>query len=397
MKNGRLAGGILLVAGTAIGGGMLALPVLTAQGGFFPALLLYFLSWLFMTLTGLFLVEVFLWHKSEVNLISMASTTIGKWGKVATWMLYLFLFYALSTAYVSGGGQLVLELASALTLDKIPALWGPLLFVLIFAPFVIASPRATSRINTICMVGLFLSFLLFLALGTPHVSVTRLAHADWSLAFLAMPVAFTAFGFQGIVPTLTEYLGRSGKRATLAICIGTTLPLLVYIIWEGLILGVIPLEGLFEACTLGQSAVYPLKQVLAAPLLSRIGASFAFFAIVTSFFGVTLGLLDFLSDALKIKKNLSGRFRLSLLVFLPPLAFAVTSPCLFLTALHYAGGIGGALLLGLMPLLMTWYGRYQRSLRGPFALPGGKPLLIVLMLFVLFELVVMAVSQFAGK
>ena len=38
-SQGTLLRGILLVAGTSIGGGMLALPVLTGQIGFFPSLL----------------------------------------------------------------------------------------------------------------------------------------------------------------------------------------------------------------------------------------------------------------------------------------------------------------------------------------------------------------------
>ncbi|MES2272690.1 MAG: aromatic amino acid transport family protein, partial [Chlamydiota bacterium] len=51
-------GGTLLVAGTSIGAGMLALPVVTASGGFLPALFVYFLCWLFMTCTGLLLLEI---------------------------------------------------------------------------------------------------------------------------------------------------------------------------------------------------------------------------------------------------------------------------------------------------------------------------------------------------
>ena len=41
MNLGRLLGGILLVAGTAIGAGMLALPVSTGLAGFYPSLFLF--------------------------------------------------------------------------------------------------------------------------------------------------------------------------------------------------------------------------------------------------------------------------------------------------------------------------------------------------------------------
>ena len=43
MFSNRIVGGTLLVAGTSIGAGMLALPVVTALGGFFPAFFIYLL------------------------------------------------------------------------------------------------------------------------------------------------------------------------------------------------------------------------------------------------------------------------------------------------------------------------------------------------------------------
>ena len=43
MQN-KCIGGVLIVAGTVIGAGVLAVPVLTALDGFFPASLLYTLA-----------------------------------------------------------------------------------------------------------------------------------------------------------------------------------------------------------------------------------------------------------------------------------------------------------------------------------------------------------------
>ncbi len=105
MKTGTFWGGALLVAGTAIGGGMLALPVLTAPGGFFPAILIYILSAFFMGATALLFMEVFLWSPQEVNLVSMAQMTLGRAGKIVVWLLYLFFFYSLVVAYIGGGRQ----------------------------------------------------------------------------------------------------------------------------------------------------------------------------------------------------------------------------------------------------------------------------------------------------
>ena len=99
-KSGSLIGGTLLVAGTCIGGGVLALPVLTSMGGFLPSLTLYLLCWAFMACTGMLYLEVIHWMDGESNIVSMAEKTLGKLGKAFTWAIYLFFFYSLSVAYV---------------------------------------------------------------------------------------------------------------------------------------------------------------------------------------------------------------------------------------------------------------------------------------------------------
>ena len=55
---GHLIGGTLLITGTAVGVGMLALPVATGPGGFLPAVTIYIICWLFMLCTGLLLLEL---------------------------------------------------------------------------------------------------------------------------------------------------------------------------------------------------------------------------------------------------------------------------------------------------------------------------------------------------
>ncbi|NGX62223.1 MAG: Tyrosine-specific transport protein [Chlamydiae bacterium] len=385
-KGGHVLGGSLLVAGTAIGGGMLALPLATAEGGFLPASVLYVLCWLFMAGTGLLFMEVFLWSKREVNIVSMAHMTLGVPGKVVAWLLYLFLFYSLTVAYVAGGGRLVF---GGLDQFALPDWAGPLIFVAVFAPFVTIGAKFVDRVNTLLMFGLILSFLLFVVMGLGDVQIEPLKRQNWSLALWATPVLFTSFGFQGIVPTLTNYLDRDPQKVKKAIVIGSMIPLLVYILWEGLILGVIPLEELVLARNEGLNAVAPLKRVLEHQWLYLVGEFFAFFALVTSFLGVTLGLLDFLADGLKVKKNLRGRILLSCIIFLPPLVFAMLNPCIFINMLRYAGGFGCAILLGLLPILMVWRGRYSLKFESKYSLFGGRVILSLMILFILAELFVM--------
>jgi tyrosine-specific transport protein len=107
---------------------------------------------------------------------------------------------------------------------------------------------------------------------------------------------------------------------------------------------------------------------------------------VSSFLGVTLGLQDFLADGFKIEKTLRGRLLLGLMTFVPPFLASVLFPNIFLQALRLAGGFGVALLLGLLPVLMVWRGRYVLGFEGRVLLRGGRWVLSLMVLFVALEL-----------
>jgi tyrosine-specific transport protein len=134
-----------------------------------------------------------------------------------------------------------------------------------------------------------------------------------------------------------------------AIWLGIGLVFLVYALWELVVLSAVPLDQLTQALQRGQSAVSPLQQQLGTPWLVQAGQFFGLFAIVTSYLGVSLGLTDFLLDGWKL-----NRLTMGLLVQLPPFLITLISPHLFLTALDLGGGIGSALLLGLLPILLAW-------------------------------------------
>lgn len=380
--------GTLLVAGTSIGGGMLALPVLTSQVGFLPSLAIYLACWLFMMATGLLFLELSLMMQKEANIISMAERTLGNWGKTAAWGLYLFLFYCLTLAYIVGAGDLITDVMSGTVALK--SWQSQIIFLLLFGPFVYAGTRLVGRFNIFLMLGLGISYLAFVVLGAGHVQADLLARTDWTKLWMALPITFTAFAYQGMIPTLVSYMHRHTKMIRLAIIIGSFLPFIAYAIWQWLILGIVPAEGqhsLASALENGQNAVHPLKNILDIPGVYIVGQYFAFFALLTSFFGVTLGLVDFWADGLKLKNSSRNRFWLCLLIFIPPLIFALYYPNVFLMALDYAGGFGCALLLGLLPVLMVWSGRYKMGMAGEYKLWGGKGLLCLLAAFVVLELV----------
>lgn len=385
--------GALLVGGTALGAGMLALPVATAGGGLVPSWCIYIVSWLFGMSTGLLFVEIGLWLKPKANIVTMATELLGPWGRKTVWVLYIFLFYFLTIAYVAGGGDLLFRLTDG----GIPAPLAIIVFTLFFAAFVYSGTKVAGKMNALLMVGLVVSYFIFIGMGSVEMQVHLFERFLWSKALLGLPIIFTSFSFQGVVPSLLEYLDRDPKACRRAIIYGTSIPFIAYIFWDMVIKGIVPIlgpHGLIAAREAGMSAVAPLMHFLPGKSVTTVANFFAFFALTTSFIGVTLGLLDFLSDSLGIKKVGLKKLSLCTVIYVPPIIISLINPAIFLQALGLAGGFGCAILLGFMPTLMVWVGRYHRSygLKNE-QLFGGRALLSLLMAFVVFEVVIEIISE----
>ena len=378
---GHVVGGALLIAGTTIGVGMLALPVATGPAGFFPSVAVYLLCWLFMLCTGFALVEVCLWMPKETSFISMATKIFGTPGKIVFWFMYLFLFVAVMIAHVAGGADSFKDILGI----NLPNWVYAVIYTGVIAPSVYLGAKTVDRINMVLISGVIISYLAFIYVSVGAVDVKLLSYAKWNKVWFAVPVLFTAFTYQVIIPSLMNYMNQNVRNVRLSIFFGSLIPLVIYLMWEFLILGIVPVEGpngLIEAGTLGQNAITPLKQFLSNPLIFDIGKYFAFFALTTTFIPFALAFDDFLADGLKWHKKGSKRLILCLLVFGTPLIIALKYPQIFLVALSYAGGISCAFLFGLMPPLMVWVGRYVLKLpRNEGRLLGGKALLSVLIAF----------------
>lgn len=392
-KKNRFIGAILLVSGTTIGAGMLALPVTTGLAGFIPSLAIMTAIWLFMMLTAFYLLEVNLRMKGEVNLTSMVHKTLGRPGEVVSWVIYLLLFYSLISAYMVGCSQIIEDILSGILPFAMPDWVWPVSVFVIFAVFVYFGTQVVDFLNRFLMACLILAYLSLIGLGCCRVNPPMLTHFNWSFLLPSVSVVMTTFGFHIIIPTLTTYLEHDAKLLKRAIFIGSLIPFLIYVFWQFLVMGVVPVAGeysLSEAAQKGLQVTFFIKILLASPWVGIAVRAFAFFAIVTSLLGVSLSLTDFLADGLKIKKTHWGKFLLIVLTFVPPLLFALFYPQGFIAALKYAG-IFVVILLALLPALMAWCERYGREtersfIKSDFKVPGGKGLLLFTILFSLLLL-----------
>ncbi len=385
-------GAILLIAGGCIGGGMLAMPVQTAAAGFFPSLLTMLLCWLFMMFTGLLLAEANLWMKQKSHFTSMAEALLGKWGKGATLILCLFMSYASVIAYLSGAAVLMAHWVKKLFDFQLTYGGSCGLCLLILGSVIYMGAHFISKINAFLVAAMIAAYVGIISVGLPNVHMEPiLTHMAWKRTLGAFSIILVAFSYQMMVPSVCNYLNHNHKEIKKSIIWGTTIPLLVYIVWQLVIHGVVPYEGaggLKEALTQGLPATEPLRVFSKNLFLSVAADLFAFFAIVTSFLGISLGLFDFFDDFAKNAKTSLSRNSKTVLVFGPTLFIAVLFPKALLDFLDLTGGFGDAILSGLIPLGMVWVGRYIKKLDSSYETFGGKPGLILaagfaLMVFVM--------------
>lgn len=397
-KSWSFLGAVLLASGTCIGAGMLALPVLTALAGFFPACIIYLISWAVMAYSSFLFLEVTLsMNQKETNIMSMAEATLGSWGKKLTFVTYIFLFYSVSIAYLSGSGSIISDALQSLLHVHIPKEMGTTLSLLLFGPSIYFGTKAVANLNSLLVAGIAISYVFLIGMGSSHVQVSHYAPMNWSYAWMGIPVIVTSFTFQNVIPSISRYLDNDVNQLKKVMVLGGLIPLLIYMLWQWFVMGVVPIDGAYgikQMLAEGSPISHSLKHLLGSKSVITFSQIFAFCAIMTSFLGVILSLFDFMADGLKIKKEGSGKILLCLLIFLPPFMCCLIYPKAFLSALNYAGSFGCVTLFMLLPALMAYQARYRLKLNAPFTVKGGKGALFALFLIGISIMVVQMLLSF---
>ena len=388
----KTVGSTLLVAGTMIGAGMLAMPLTSAGIGFGFTLVLLLGLWALLTFSALLFVELYQTAESDAGIGTLAEQYFGKAGRIiATAVLIIFL-YALIAAYISGGGSLLKDLLPESFGDKVSIL----LFTVIFGSFIVIGTHSVDKINRVLFFVMLAAFAVVLSLMLPEIKFDNLMATpiDNALIISASPVFFTAFGFHGSIPSLNKYLGGNVKALRISILIGSAITLCAYILWQMSTHGLLTqnefLQILKEDATLN-GLVKATLAITGSNVIAGVVKLFSTLALVTSFLGVGLGLLECIEDLLKRSFNISaGRISLGLMTFIPPLVFALFYPEGFILALGYAGQMF-AFYAVVLPVSLVWKARRAHT-NLPYKVWGGNlTLIIVLVLGVIITSIPFAI------
>lgn len=379
----KIIGTSLLISGTTIGGGMLALPIAAGMAGFYPSLLLMLICCIFMALTGLLLLEALLWYGKGAHFITLTESLLGKKAKVVCWVVYLFLGYASLVAYIADGGVHFSMFSFGIEDLFWKKVWGCSLFSILMGGVLFLGRLFIEKANMFLFILMVISYLCVTGVGVSHIEMSYLDYAAPSCAWIGVPLFITTFSYQSMLPSLLPYFKERPQDLKFSILAGCIFTFFIYAFWLLIIMGTIPLEGEFGLKALylkGVDATEHYQQVVHVSWVGKLSRAFSFFAISTSFIGIGMGLVDFLIDGFKLnnKKNLRPYF--VILAVLPAWILSFSCPRIFYLALDWSGGFGDSVLNGIIPALLVWSGWYIHKKQPNLGLPLGKKTLVLVLI-----------------
>ncbi|MBE4573474.1 tyrosine transporter TyrP [Vibrio navarrensis] len=376
MRSSKIFGSTLIIAGTTIGAGMLALPLASAGIGFSISLMIMVSLWALMSFTALLMVEVHQEAQSNATLHTLAKQILGPKGKLLASFSMLFLFYALCAAYIAGGGAQFATRVTQWFGVQVDGALATTLFTLLVATIVTIGTSTVDKVNRVLFTLKIVAMIAVLFFLAPNVSQAYLLSMpiEQGLVVASIPVIFTSFGFHGSIPAIVRYLDGDTGSLRKAILFGSLIPLVIYIFWQIVTLGVVKQDDLLANSALSGLIAQLAITVHQSQLGTLVGV-FADLALLTSFLGVSLGLFEFLGDTLKKQQENSNRVIAAVVTFTPPLGFALFYPQGFITALGYAA-IALTVLAIFLPVAMVNKVRKQNPQRA-YRVAGGQVSLLL--------------------
>ncbi len=379
--NIKMIGSSLIIAGTALGAGMLAIPMVLAQFGLLYGTLLMVLICFGTTYAALLLLEATIKAGGGLGLNSIARKTLGRQGQLLTNGLLYALLICLLMAYILGAGDLLSKLLSNFGIE-ITATTSQIVFTLIAGAVVASGTGVIDKLNRalfFVMLASLFATMTFLAPSMTQENLMQVTSHDHVDLIKTSAILFTSFGFMVVIPTLVSYNHEAtDKQLRNMVIVGSLIPLVCYLCWLFAVVG-----NLSEEQFRSFKNVSDLMAAFEAqsPWVGNILSTFTGLALLTSFFGVAMALFNQNKDM--FNKNTAVTYCIS---FILPLVGSLLAADKFLQVLNYAGIIL-VFLAVFVPLVMVHKQRFMKVADDRYRAEGGNVMMLFSLLFGCFLLV----------
>lgn len=344
-----------VVAGLGFGGGIMAVPYLASLNGIVSFVVIIIIAFLLSVLLHLMVVEVVLKGDTSQQLVEIFGKYLffkGGLGSALTWTIFILIvitFYALLAGYIVACGELIGNFTA------IPLTAGMFISYVVAAGVVFFGLKAIglSEKYAIIAIGAVLLILTGWSLGRPFNNVPLFAGTSKTMLAL---YGMLMFCFTGIfsVPQAAEGLSWDKKKVAGAVVMGIGINFVFVLVITCMVLLVS--RPVTEVAIIGWCRAI-------GPWALALGSTFAFLALLTSYWSVSYAL------AIVMVERLKWGYRTAwLIATLPTLFMAIGTSAGFLDYMRYAGGAMAVLLAILIPPALGMSRRHADGGQLPFSL-----------------------------
>ncbi|MBS3097673.1 GerAB/ArcD/ProY family transporter [Candidatus Woesearchaeota archaeon] len=343
MPKKHLLEAIATLVGFVIGAGILGIPFVVAKAGFVTGIIDIIVIGIVILFLNLYIGEIVLRTKGDHQLTGYANIYLGKIGKKLMTFGMMFGMYGALVAYTIKEGEFLNAILSP-QFGGSPLIYSILFFIAV--SFLVYKGLRIIEESELLMV-FFLLFIGFIIFILAFSSINQENLTSFNIKNIFIPYGVVLFAYLGIgaIPELREELKNNKEDMKKAIIIGSLIPIVVYLIFAFIVVGVTG-NATTEGAILGLATVLGFKMLL-------FGTAFGILTMATSFIAVGLALKEMYCFDFGCKKNLAS----SLVCFLP-LAIALIMIMTnidnaFFKVIDITGAFSGG-LMGVLVVLMIW-------------------------------------------
>ncbi|MBI2133576.1 hypothetical protein HYU11_02745 [Candidatus Woesearchaeota archaeon] len=332
---------IATLVGATIGAGILGIPYVVSQSGFWTGILAIVILGTATLLVNLYMGEVALRTNGNHQLSGYAGIYAGKIGRSLASAFLILGTYGALIAYTIGVGHSLTAIISGNYF-----MYG-LLFFLLASAIVINGIKSIGKAELL-ITSLLIAVVILIPLLSSDVMETK-NFSGFDLYRIMMPYGVVLFAFMGAssIPTIKEELNNNRKVLKKAIIIGTLIPLAVYLAFTAIVIGLV--GGEFSRLAENQQIATVALSLFIRPEIGNLANVFAILTMSTSFLAGSYALSSTFQFDYKLKRPLALLMTLSI----PLLLFVVNALFLDGTSFMKILGLVGSVTGGIMGILIV--------------------------------------------
>lgn len=347
-----------IVAGAAIGSGVLALPIIAARLGILDTYLFMILTFFIAYKVSVHTFKIYeaRYGKKEVNVATLALDHLGVPALSIIILINVINMGLCCATYMNVGGDLMSNMVLPFVGVHIGQVAGMGVFILVTFPIFIAGIGILSRANGIIFATKMTMLFTAIFIGGQFFKFSifelklDLNHLKYLMA--GATTFFCIWGMQMTLPIVLRMNDFDVKKSSQAVMLGLSIIAIAYFGWLWLVYSLIPDYAFVGIHQVSDILLYIDQAKPGVPdIVKEMVSGFASITVLTAFFSIGYSLVAFTIDLFKWENTPKTRIIATLLAFILPVGISALFAKQFV--LIYQQSNVFLMLCALVPLLVA--------------------------------------------